>query len=153
MELAAALRRVAPALAVALASTVAGGLVAAATAHAPTEHASWASAYLVLVVGVATLGLALGRALLSHGLSSGRRLLVELGLWLAGNALVMVGTLADVTWVVDVGGALLVAGLALVALAVRRGRGPGWLRAVFAGLVVLLLVSIPVGLVLARLRG
>lgn len=148
-----ALRRIAPALVIALASTVAGGFVAAATAHAPTEHASWASAYLVLVGGVATLGLAVGRGFLSPERLSADRLAGELSAWVVGNALVVIGTLAGLTWLVDVGGALLVVTLALVALGVRGGRGLGWLRAVFTALVVLLLVSIPVGLVLARVRA
>lgn len=150
-------RRIVPALAVALGSTIAGGLVAAVGAHAPSEHASWASAYLVLVGGVATLGLALGRGLLSPDRSpdraTARRLALELGTWSVGNALVIGGTLGAVTWLVDLGGALLVVALALVVLGVRGGRGLGRVRALFAGLVALLLVSIPVGLVLARVRG
>lgn len=147
------MQRISPALAVALVCTIAGGLVAAVTAHAPTRSASWASAYLVLVGGVATLGLAMGRGILSPDRVPGGRLTGELATWLAGNALVVIGTLAELTWLVDVGGALLVAALALVALGVRGGRGPGWLQGLFAALVAVLLVSIPVGLFLARLRG
>ena len=145
-------RRVAPALAIAAASTIAGGLVSAATARTPTEHASWAAAYLVLVGGVATFGLALGRGLLSPGRPSGRALVTELVGWVVGNALVLVGTLAERTLLVDLGGLLLVIVLALSALGVRHGRGPTGVRRAFTALVVLLLVSIPVGLVLARLR-
>ncbi|WP_347352150.1 hypothetical protein [Intrasporangium sp.] len=148
-----AVQRIGPALVIALASTIAGGLVAAASAHAPTESASWAAAYLVLVGGVGTLGLALGRGFLSPDRVERARLSGELVAWLAGNALVVVGTLAELTWLVDVGGVLLVVALALVALGVRGGRGPGWLQALFAALVTVLLVSIPVGLFLARLRG
>jgi hypothetical protein len=144
-------RRIAPALLIALASTVAGGLVAAASARTASEKSSWAAAYLVLVGGVATLGLALGRGLLSPGRPSGRMLAAELTAWLVGNALVLVGTLADLTWLVDVGGALLVGALALLVLGVRRGPGARWARAVFTALVAILLVSIPVGLVLAQL--
>jgi hypothetical protein len=144
-------RQIAPALVIALGSTIAGGLVAAATARVASEKTSWAAAYLVLVGGVATLGLALGRGFLSPARASGRSLGVELLSWVAGNALVFVGTLVDLTWLVDVGGALLVAALALIVVGVRRGPGPGWVRGAFTGLVVLLLVSIPVGLVLARL--
>ena len=127
--------------------------VAGITAHAPTEHASWAAAYLVLVGGVATLGLAVGRGVLSPDRAPAGRLTGELAAWLTGNAAVVVGTLADTTWLVDAGGAVLVVALALVVLGVRGGRGPRWVRALFSALVVLLLVSIPVGLVLARLRG
>src|SRR5664280_1572278 len=42
-----------PFAAVGAACIVAGGLVAAVSAPAPSEHASWAAAYLVLVVGAA----------------------------------------------------------------------------------------------------
>lgn len=159
METSTALRRTAPALVIALAVTVAGGFVAAITAHEPTEHATWATAYLVLVGGVATLGLAIGRGFLSPEQVSSRRLASELAAWVVGNALVVTGTVADTTWLVDLGGVFLVVALALVALGVRGGqggrggRGPGWVRAGFSALVVLLLVSIPVGLVLARVRG
>lgn len=145
-------RQVGPALAVALASIVAGGLVAAATARNPSEQSTWASAYLVLVCGVATLGLGLGRGFLSPGRPSEPALAREFGTWIVGNVLVIVGTLAKLTWLLDLGGLLLVVALALVVVGVRRGPGPRWVRAGFTFLVVLLLVSIPVGLVLARLR-
>jgi hypothetical protein len=102
---------------------------------------------------VATLGLALGRGYLSPERVWTRRLGGELALWLVGNALVVIGTVGEVTWIVDLGGALLVVALGLVALGVRGGHGPRSLRAGFSALVLLLLVSIPVGLVLARLRG
>lgn len=150
MQTNAALRRVAPALVFALAALVVGGMVAAITAHAPTQPATWASAYLVLVGGVATLGLALGRGFLSADHAPGSRLVGEFTVWLLGNALVLVGTLTEATIVVDVGGVLLAIALALVALGVRRGPGPGWLRALFVALVVFLLVSTLVGLVLAH---
>lgn len=144
-------RQIAPALVIALGSTVAGGLVAAVTARAASEKTSWAAAYLVLVGGVATLGLALGRGFLSPDRASGRSLATELIVWVLGNALVFAGTLVDLTWLVDVGGAVLVIALALVVLGVRHGAGPRWARSVFTALVVILLVSIPTGLVLARL--
>lgn len=44
-----------PFLAIGTACVIAGGFVAAVTAHAPAEHASWAAAYLVLVAGVAQM--------------------------------------------------------------------------------------------------
>jgi hypothetical protein len=74
---------------------VAGGLVSAASAFAPSEHAAWAAAYLVLLAGA----------------------------------------------------------LALVAWEVRGHAGRArWPLRAFRGLVALLVVSIPVGLVLAQLR-
>lgn len=83
---------------------VAGGLVAAATAPAPSEHASWAAAYLV-------------------GLTS----------------------------LVEVGGALLAVALALLIRGVGGARQHGaWPLYTYRVFVIILLVSIPIGLLLAR---
>lgn len=144
-----------PFLVLAVASVVAGGMVAAASAHAPTEHPVWASAYLVLVTGVAQIGLVLGRVLLTPNAPRASALWRDLGIWLLGNVGVLVGTLTDRVWLVDVGGVLLVVALALCIWAVRahtRADHPRlqtvlWL---YRLVVVVLLVSIPIGLILAR---
>jgi hypothetical protein len=141
-----------------VACVVAGGLVAAATAHAPSQNASWAAAYLVLVGGVAQVGLGLGQALLT-GRPSARVVTIEFACWNAGNAAVIIGTLLDQPAVVDVGGALLVVTLVLLAYrlrarGVRAGSGARrWQLYGFQLLVVVLAVSIPIGLVLAHLRS
>ena len=85
--------------------------------------------------------------------------------WNAGNAVVIAGTLADLTVLVSIGGAVLVGVLASFVFAVRgaaggeRGRPdagapgrPDWLLYGYRALVVVLLVSIPIGLVLSHLR-
>jgi hypothetical protein len=135
---------------------VAGGLVAAATAPAPSTLASWAAAYLVLVAGVAQVALGLGQAVLAPHAPSRRRVTLQAGAWNAGNAAVLAGTLTGVPPVVDAGGALLVLGLAALAGAVRGDvrlpeRSRRWPWYGFRLLVLVLLVSIPVGLVLARI--
>lgn len=134
---------------------VAGGLVAAATAATPSAHASWAAAYLVLVAGVAQVGLGLGQAALASRAPSGRRVALEAGAWNVGNAAVLAGVLLGVGPLVDLGGALLVIALALLVHAVRDGRrrdtrAGQWTLYGFRLLVLILLVSIPIGLVLAR---
>jgi hypothetical protein len=144
-------RPVLPYLAVGAGCVIAGGLVAAATAHAPSQQASWAAAYLVLVAGVAQIGLAAGRILLSVGRPSPGRTHAELIAWNLGNAAVIAGTLTDRPLVVDLGGALLVGSLGLATLGVRGGHR--WLRRLYRALVVILLVSIPVGLLLAAQRS
>ncbi|HET8614545.1 MAG TPA: hypothetical protein VFL94_03395 [Actinomycetales bacterium] len=140
-------------------TVVAGGLVAAAVAHAPTEKPVWASAYLVLVAGLGQVGLALGRALLAPRPPTSGAVARDFTVFALGNTGVIVGTLTDAVWLVDVGGALLVVALALMVWGVRAGveaveRRPRpwvvWLLWLYRGLVVVLLVSIPVGLVLAR---
>jgi len=139
------------------AAIVAGGLVGAATAPSPSEKGSWAAAYLVLVAGVAQIGLGFGQAALSTATLSTRILGTETIGWNAANAAVIAGTLANVDSLVDTGGILLVATLATFATRVRGGEaafgGRRWPAYVFRGLVVVLMISIPIGLVLATVHG
>jgi hypothetical protein len=134
-----------------------GGLVAAAAAVAPFEHGSWLAAYLVLVAGVAQVTLSVGQATLAPRPTATRTLVVELIAWNTGNAAVVAGTLAGLTLLVDIGGALLLLTLVLLVGAVR-GAGPGvnrtrrWTVHAFRLLVLCLLVSIPAGLWLARIH-
>jgi hypothetical protein len=148
-----------PWLALGVLTVVAGGLVAAVVAHAPTEKPVWASAYLVLVAGLGQLGLALGRALLAPRPPTSASVARDFAVFTLGNAGVVVGTLTDTLWLVDAGGALLVVALALMVWGVRAGveavehrprRWVVWLLWLYRVLVVVLLVSIPIGLVLAR---
>ncbi|WP_134661733.1 MULTISPECIES: hypothetical protein [unclassified Amycolatopsis] len=137
-----------------LGCAIAGGLASAVIAPQPTPHGAWAVAYLVLVGEIAQLGLGIGQALLAPALPSRRLVVAQVAAWNLGNAAVLCGTLSGVTPVVDVGGAVLVVGLALLVLGVRGSSPDGrarWVRHGFRALVVLLLISIPVGLVLARI--
>lgn len=130
---------------------IAGGLVAAITATAPSELASWAAAYLVLVAGVAQVALGAGQAVLAVDTPSGRAVTLRFAGWNVGNALVLAGTLVGLTLAVDVGGVIVVLTLALLIYGIRgASTRPAWQRGVFRALIVVLLVSVPVGLVLAR---
>jgi NADH:ubiquinone oxidoreductase subunit 6 (subunit J) len=148
-----------PLFAIGTLGVISGGLVAAATAPSPSEHGSWAAAYLVLVVGVAQIALGAGQAALAAHPPSRRLVDLQTAGWNVANALVIVGTLADVNALVYVGGALLVVVLAMFGYGVREkaelvhGRRTRWPLYAFRGLVLLLLVSIPTGLVLATVRG
>lgn len=128
----------------------AGGLTAAVIAHSPTRHGVWAVAYLVLVAGLAQVGLGVGQAVLATDVPSARHVVAELLAWNLGNAAVIVGTLVDRVSLVFLGGALLVVGLVLFVL-VARGRQRQWRRTrwVFRLVVGVLAISIPVGLALA----
>jgi hypothetical protein len=148
-----------PWLALGTLTAVVGGLVAGIVAHDPTEKPVWASAYLVLVAGLGQVGLALGRGLLAPRPPTSGSVARDFSVFALGNAGVVVGTLVDAVWLVDVGGALLVVALALMVWGVRAGveaveHGPRawvvWLLWLYRVLVVVLLVSIPIGLVLAR---
>lgn len=146
---------------------IGGGLVAAVADPLRLSRGAWAAAYLVLVVGVAQLCLGvLQERLAARPPSAGFRT-AELVTWNAGNAAVLGGTLAAAPFVVDAGGLLLVAALALFLVAQRTAAAAGadprpgrgrdlrlrWPVWVFRGLIVLLLVSIPVGLTLAHLHA
>lgn len=130
---------------------VAGGVLAAATAYAPTFHASWATAYLVLVVGVAQVCLGVGQALMAERVPSPRTVMSEFVLFNLGHIGVLLGGVLDTNWLTDIGGVLLLPPLVLMLLSVRRrAAGPRWTVVAYRGLMVVLLVSIPTGLVLAR---
>jgi hypothetical protein len=106
----------------------------------------------VLVAGVAQIALGLGQAWLAVRPPGQDLVVAELTLYNLGNAAVTGGTVVDRTWPVDVGGALLFVALALYLWSTRGARGG---RAVFAyrSLVAFVLLSIPVGLVLARVAS
>lgn len=131
---------------------VAGGLISAVTTPLSLAHGSWVAAYLVLVAGCAQIGLGALQQRLAVRAPSTRVRAAQLGLFNLGNAAVIVGTLIDAPFVVDAGGLLLVAALAVFLVALR-GSKPSWAVWAFRGLVIILLVSIPIGLVLAHLRA
>lgn len=138
-----------------------GGLVAAVTGPLDWRRGSWLAAYMVLVCGVAQY--VMGRAPSWFDRPTGARLgWTQLIGWNVGNAVVMGGTLAGLPNLVDVGGVILfVILIDMLRDAVRRpastADGPasritfwGWWA--YRALLVLLVVSIPVGLVLAHMR-
>lgn len=144
-----ALRRALPFFVAALVCVIAGGLLAAATAYVTTQKTAWATAYLVLVGGVAqaVLGAAMG------WLAQHARMPLTWAafvLFTLGNIGVLAGQLSGLLPLTFAGGALLVIALALVIAATRRGAPahPVLLWA-FRIVAVILAVSIPTGLVLA----
>ncbi len=132
---------------------IGGGLLAAVTAHAASQPSSWSAAYLVLVGGVAQIGLGFGSAVLAPRIPSLTSRIGILALWNVGNALVMTGVLMSLTLLVDAGGIALVIALVMALLTIRHSKGPALLRGTYWFLAILLGVSIPTGLVLARLGG
>ena len=145
-------RTVLPFAVIGVLCVVAGGFVAAAVAHAPTEHEVWAVAYLVLVPGVAQVALGVGQALLADRVPSDRLLWGQLLTWNLGNAAVIVGTVADASWGTALGGLLLVLALALF-LANTRGARTSWLLRAYQVLVAIVLVSVPIGLIIQQVKG
>lgn len=130
---------------------VSGGLVAAVTAPLHSERGAWAAAYLVLVGGVAQIALGFGQALLAAQAPDVSVARVQVATWTVGSAAVIGGTLSRAMLVADLGSALLVVTLLMSLRAVRHAHAG---RAIwcYRALIVLLVVSIPTGLVLARVR-
>lgn len=131
---------------------VAGGLLSAAVARTPSYHSSWAVAYVVLVAGAAQIGLGLGQAVLTDRRLDRRVVVGELVSWNLGSAAVLAGAVGDVLPVLYLGCVLQVVTLVLALWMTRRSPRAGLLVA-FRVVVVVLLVSIPIGVVLQALHG
>jgi len=132
---------------------IGGGLLSAIFAHRPTRVMMWTSAYLVLAVGVVQFGLVTGwqqlhltasplviAGFVLYNIGSG---MVVVGRWLkgkrAGLASIYVGSgLLAVSM-------LVIGGLALQAQA-------SWTLGWFLALVLVILISMPIGVVLSMRR-
>lgn len=137
-----------PSWVIGAACIIGAGVVAAATAHDPTQHALWAVAYLVLVCGVAQIVLGAGQARFTGDRVDPRTQVAQLVTWNVGNAAVIAGTIGNWLWLTDVGGVLLVIALASYLWVTRRARRELLVFGYWV-VVAIVLVSIPVGLVLA----
>lgn len=135
---------------------IAGGLVAAVARPLSLAEGSWLAAFLVLVGGVAQGAFGMAQAALAPRPPSRIAFASELVAWNAGCAAVIAGTLLRMSPMVDAGGILLAVTLVLLLRQTRRASagtvGSRWLLIGLRALVVVLLVSIPIGLVLAVLR-
>lgn len=142
-----------PFVALASVSIVTGGLVAAVTGPTDFDEGSWLAAYLVLVGGVALIVLGVGQAIFARQPPTRSVIATELATWVLSAATIIVGTLAEAVVLTIVGGLLLLGVLVLFAAAVRDASGIGgrliWLYRAMIGILV---VSIPIGLVLAWQR-
>lgn len=137
-----------------LACIVVGGLVAAVTGPLNLEHGSWAAAYLVLVGGVAQGGLGIGQHILAPRRPGRRVVGAELAAWNAGGLAVIGGTLVGHPWIVDLGGLMLaVALICMIGVTRRSTAGHHGLVWAFRLLLAVIIISIPIGLILAHLRG
>ncbi|TAM69405.1 MAG: hypothetical protein EPN48_08545 [Microbacteriaceae bacterium] len=133
---------------------VLGGAISAATALSPSYTASWAVAYIVLVAGVAQLVLGIGQARLAGEQPSGRVIAAEAVTFNLANLAVLFGTMLAWTAVVWVGAALIVVALILFVWGVRGARTDNRLMLYgFRIMVAILIVTTPIGLVIAAVKG
>ncbi len=142
-----------PFVAIGAVSTIAGGIAAAVTGPTGWEHGSWVAAFMVLVTGVGQIGLGIGQAFLSEVQPSAIRVAVEATTLNAGAALVVAGTLASHSWLVSIGALVFASALVVFALTTwsheTRHR---WVGAAYVTLLVVLIMSTPVGIALSWAR-
>lgn len=137
-----------PFLVAAAVGVVGGGLVAAVTDPLGWEHGSWASAFLVLVVGVGQAVLGAGQVHL--GARPDRRTVVaQMVSYDLASALVILGTLVTSPALVAVASALFLVSLVLFARVALVEGETGPIRKLYLAVLVLLIVSTPVGIVLS----
>jgi hypothetical protein len=133
---------------------IAGGLVAAVTGPLNLEHGSWAAAFCVLVGGVAQYTIGVVQPALTPREPSRRFIAAEATAWNAGAIAVVIGTVAGMPFVVHVGGLLIIVALVLMVRMTRGAKaGPVWAVWTYRILLVVILVSVPIGLTLAHVRA
>lgn len=132
---------------------VAGGLVAAVSRPTGFEKGPWVAAFLVLVGGVAQILIGGGQAGLVAQVPSRAVLAAELVTWNLGCAATVVGTLVASPPLTTLGGVALIASLVIFLVAVLTAWArPGLARTAYVTVVGFVLLSTPVGLVLAWVR-
>jgi hypothetical protein len=133
--------------------TIAGGLVAAVSRPTGFAHGSWLAAYLVLVGGVAQIGLGAGQAWLAEKPPSRSATMVELTTWNVGIVAVIIGTLLGTPVVTTLGAAASVGSIAIFLARSRYTRlEHPRLCVLYRGISVIVLVSSPIGIALAWIR-
>ncbi len=142
------------------ACVILGGLAAAVIGPLELGNGSWLAAYLVLVCGVGSC--TIGAAQARSAPTSVRWAWAQLSCWTVGNLAVITGSLVGIPAVVDAGALLLVIVLLLALVHTASPSRSDHRTLVPAGrlirwgyrcLLVLLMVSAPVGAVLAHLRS
>lgn len=143
-----------PFLVVGTIGVVAGGVVAAFTGPAGWERGSWAAAYLVLVVGVAQVGMGAGQAILASHAPKWARLGLECVLWNGASGAVIVGALIEVPYLVGIAGVALLGAVGLFASAPRTtSRRYRWAARGYRFVLIVLTVSTPIGIAMSWSRS
>ena len=140
--------------AVGLGGIIVGGIIAAISTPADLAKGPWAAAFLVLVTGVAQIGLGLCQAWLAHDPPARRTVLWQLASWNLGGACTIIGTVAHVQGVTAIGSVLVMVSLVQFLFGVgRTDKGPKWALTTFRALVILIAASAPIGLIIGITKG
>lgn len=132
-----------------------GGVLAAFTARKPNRFIMWLTAYLVLIVGVAQLGLAY--SWLELNLNTGWLTLAAFTIYNFGNIAVITGRALKgktkwAKYIVYKGGALLAVAMAALLWGAHSVTF-SWPAVLFYVLTIIILISMPIGLTLSSRRN
>lgn len=116
------------------------------------DDGSWVAAFLVLVTGVAQIGIGAGQAHLAPVAPSVTFIRRECAVWNLSCAAVIAGTLLSSPATVSIGSLFLLAGLGMATFAVRGTASEHPLLLPYRALLILLLASTPVGIALSWVR-
>lgn len=142
-----------PFLAAGSACVTVGGVVAAITRPVGFGLGPWTAAYLVLVGGVAQIALGIGQAWLGDRPPTMARVRVEASAWNLGVAVTLLGTWTATAALTTLGGLSLAVALGwFIATTPPSSSKRHWAGAVYRGLALVVLISIPIGLSLAWIR-
>lgn len=129
---------------------VAGGLVAAITRPTDFDLGPWVAAFLVLVAGVAQIALGAGQGWLADDLPSTAKVRVEIIAWNLGAGATLLGSILEIPALTTGAGVVTVTALIWFAAPVWASTtGPRWARSLYLVGVAVLLVSTPIGVLLA----
>lgn len=133
---------------------LAGGILSAFSAKKPSRQTAWASAYLVLVVGLAQA--VIGIILYAINTDSAFWVVLAFVAYNLGNASVLVGTIGryrnkSYRKLVDIGGVLLVISMIALLVAVHRA-AMSWQLVVLYVIMLTIIVTMPIGLILSHRR-
>lgn len=136
---------------------IGGGIAAAVTGPTDWDQGAWFAAFVVLVVGVAQIGLGVGQAALGSTVPSKVAVAAQVATWNVGCAFVVAGTLASSPLVATVGSLIVLVCLAIAGkIAVGHSALDGTARlalALYRLLLVVLVVSTPIGIALSWIRN
>ena len=116
------------------------------------DRGSWVAAFLVLVAGVAQIVLGAGQVMLASRPPTGVFIATWWASWNGGCVAVIAGTLLASPVTVSFGSALLAVGLAMSTLAARGPTRWPLARLLYRAVLIVLLVSVPIGVALAWTR-
>lgn len=131
-------------------AVVGGALLSAALAPTPSYHGNWAVAYIVLVAGVGQIVLGVGQTAATAGTVRPAIIAVQVLLLNLGAAATVAATVGDIPALLYVAAVLQMVALVSFLWATRHGTR-GLTLVALRIMAVLLLISVPTGIVLQSL--